>query len=114
MKTSSRAADFSGLYQRGKHFWFRYRHNGHQYRVPLKTDDAGEALVRAMAIRSNPILAGANTFRREIEAYVRRQRESRTFTQNSAENWKAVLLSAAGDLSEYVRSTGGSKNSCGH
>ena len=98
MRTSSRAADFSGLYQRGKQFWFRYRHNGHQYRVPLKTDDPGEAIIRAMAIRTDPVLAGANTFRREVEAYVRTQLDSRAFTNNSATNRKAVLLSAADAL----------------
>jgi len=107
MKLSSRSADLDGLYQRGQQFWFRYRHNGHQYRVPLRTCDAGEALVRAMDIRSNPVLAGANTFRREVEDYVRTQLENRKFTRNSAENRKCVLLSAADSLekSEPVRIT---------
>ncbi len=98
MKTSSRAADFSGLYQRGKQFWFRYRHKGHQYRVALKTDDGAEALSRAMDIRADPVLAGASTLKREIEAYVRRQLEARAFSRNSADNRRAVLLSAADAL----------------
>jgi integrase len=95
MKSSSKGREFSGLYQRGKQFWFRYRHNGHQYRVPLGTDDPKEALAQALAIRADPVLSGASTFKREVDAYVRHQRETKGFSRNSAENRRAVLLAAA-------------------
>ena len=95
MKTSSKGGEFSGLYRRGKKFWYRYRHNGHQYRVPLGTSDPSEALAQALVIRADPVLAGASTFKREVEAYVRHQQETKGFSRNSAENRRAVLLSAA-------------------
>jgi integrase len=95
MRKSSKVGKLSGIYLRGKQFWFRYRHNGHQYRVSLQTSDAAEAVLRAMAIRDDPVLSGANTLKREIDAYVTRQLEMRKFTRNSAENRRAVLRCAA-------------------
>lgn len=95
MKSRSQAPDLSGLYLRGKQFWLRYRHRGHQYRVPLRTSDPTEAVTRAMAIRADPVLAGADPFKHEIKDYVEHQLANRGFTRNSAENRLAVLLRAA-------------------
>lgn len=106
MKSSSEGGEFSGLYRRGKQFWFRYRHNGHQYRVFPGTDDATEALLRALAIRADPVISGANTFRREVQAYIQYQLESKRFSRNSAENREAVLLAAVDAIGK--RDRGGS------
>ena len=73
MESSSKSGKLRGIFLRGKQFWFCYRLNGHQYRVSLATKDEAEAVVRSMAIRAEPVLAGANTFKKEIGAYVTRR-----------------------------------------
>jgi hypothetical protein len=55
-----------GIYKRGKKFWFRYSLDGHQTRVPLDTEDEGEAVTRALRIRGNPLLA-ADPLAEELE-----------------------------------------------
>jgi integrase len=82
-----------GIYQRGKKFWYRYSHEGHQYRVPLNTEDEGEAVTKALKIRANPILAGADPLAEELESFLAERQEDGTYTRNSAVNRRAILKS---------------------
>lgn len=93
MKTrSSNTKRLSGVFTRGKVFWYRYSHNGHQYRVSLDTTSESEAIAKAMEIRENPVLAQTDTLKREIKAYVEHQFRNGRFTAKSHENRSAVLL----------------------
>jgi hypothetical protein len=67
---SSDVKRLSGVFTRGKVFWFRYSHNGHQYRVSLDTTSESEVIAKAMGIRENSVLAHTDTLKREIKAYV--------------------------------------------
>jgi len=76
-------------------FWLRYSHNGHQYRMPLKTSDEREAITRALDIQADPELAPTNTLKREIEAYVADRLHNRLWTKNNAYNMRSILVAMA-------------------
>jgi integrase len=80
-----------GIFQRGKKFWFRYSFERHQYRVPLDTEDEGEAVAKTLMIRANPLLAGANPLTEELKSYLADKREEGTYTLQSAVTRRAVL-----------------------
>jgi integrase len=80
-----------GIFVRGKKFWFRYSYQGHQYRVPLDTEDEGEAVTKALKINANPLLAGADPLAQELAGYLADKRKDGTYTRNSAETRRAVL-----------------------
>lgn len=88
---SSNSGRLKGLYLRGKKFWYRYSYQGRQYRVPLETEDEGEALVKAIKIRNNPVLAGAEPLLEEIKTYLKEKREDGTYTRNSVDSRFSVL-----------------------
>ena len=67
-------------------FWYRYSYEGHQYRVPLDTEDEGKALTKALKIRANPLQAGANPLAEELENYLAEKREDGTYTHHTEEN----------------------------
>ena len=48
---ASSTGRLKGVYLRGKKYWYRYTHEGRQYRVPLDTEDEGEAIAKALRIR---------------------------------------------------------------
>lgn len=99
MKTpSSDAKRLSGVYLRGKIFWYRYSHNGYQYRVSLETEDEAGAIAKAMEIRENPELANTNTLKHEINSYLNYQVLEGHFTRNTRESRQAVLLTWANHL----------------
>jgi integrase len=74
-RNSSTGVRLKGLFLRGKKFWYRCSHEGHQYRVPLETENEAEALTKAFRIRNNPILAGADPLAQEIKTYLATKRE---------------------------------------
>jgi integrase len=82
----------SGVYVRGKRFWYRYSHRGFQYRVPLETEDEADAIAKALEIRANPELAQTNTLKHEIKSYLNYQVLEHRFTRNTRESREAVLL----------------------
>jgi len=88
---STASGRLKGIYLRGKCFWYRYSHEGHQYRVSLDTESEGEAITKALKIRANPVLAGANLLSEEIKTYCKTKREDGVYTRNSADSREAVL-----------------------
>jgi integrase len=90
-RNSSTSGRLKGVYLRGKKFWYRYSHGTHQYRVSLDTEDEGEAVTKALKIRENPLLAGANPLGEEVETYLADKREDGTYTRNSADSRRSVL-----------------------
>ncbi len=64
-RNSSTGERLKVVYLRGKKFWYRYSYEERQYRVPLDTENEAEALNKAMRIRANPILTGANPLARK-------------------------------------------------
>jgi hypothetical protein len=55
-----------GIFKRGKKFWRRYSYKGRRYRVPLDTEDEGEAVTKALRTRAHPLLA-AEPLAEELE-----------------------------------------------
>lgn len=92
MRTRSSAARrLSGVFLRGKVFWYRYSLGGRQHRISLETEDEAEAVAKATEIRAHPELADINHLQLEIEGYVKHQQAEGRFTRNSVENRLAVL-----------------------
>ena len=69
-RKSSTNGRLKGVFLRGKKFWYRYSYEGRQYRVPLDTEDEAEAITKALRIRANPLLTGADPLAEEIKAYL--------------------------------------------
>src|SRR5271157_785653 len=90
-KNASSKDRLKGIFKRGKKFWYRYSYEGRQYRVPLDTGDEGEAVTKALKIRANPLLAGANPLTEELDSFLAEKREVGTYTRNSVESRRAVL-----------------------
>jgi integrase len=88
---SSKSRRLTGVYLRGKVFWYRYSHAGHQHRLSLDTEDEADAIARAVEIHANPELADINHLKLEIKDYIRHQFDSGNFTRNSVANRTAVL-----------------------
>ena len=89
---ASSGGRLKGIYKRGKKFWYRYSLDGHQTRVPLDTEDEGEAVDRALKIRENPLLA-ADPLKEELESFLAEKLEDGTYTWGSVESRRAVLKS---------------------
>ena len=87
---ASSANRLKGIYKRGKKFWFRYSHEGHQTRVPLHTENEGEAVTKALEIRANPLLA-AEPLTEELESFLAEKLGDHTYTSHTVENRRAVL-----------------------
>lgn len=90
-RNSSTNGRLKGLYLRGKKYWYRYSYQGHQYRVPLETENEAEAITKAMRIRTNPVLAGADPLEQEIRNYVAIKQRNGIYTVNSAGSRGDVL-----------------------
>jgi len=90
-RNSSTNGRLKGIFLRGKRFWYRYSYEGRQYRVPLDTGDEGEAITRALKIRTNPLLAGADPLADEINRYLEEKQDDGTYTRNSADSRGPVL-----------------------
>jgi len=88
---ASSTGRLKGVYRRGKKFWYRYSHEGRQYRVPLETEDEGEAVTKALRILRDPVLAGADPLAEELDAFLADMRAIGTYTRSTAENRRAVL-----------------------
>lgn len=95
MKRLASTGRVRGLFQRGNSFWFRYSHNGHQYRVALKTDDEREAITRALRLQQDPELSPTNTLKREIKEYVADRLATNHWTKNNAYNSQSILMAMA-------------------
>ena len=88
---SSTSRRLKGIYLRSKKFWYRYSYDARQYRVPLDTEDEAVAITKALRIRANPLLAGANPLSEEIKKYLEAKQEEGIFTRNSADSRGPVL-----------------------
>ncbi len=93
MERVASARRLKGLFQRGNSFWFRYSHNGRQYRVPLETDDEREAITRAL--KQDPELSPTNTLKLEIKAYVADRLATNHWTKNNVCNNQSILMAMA-------------------
>ena len=82
---ASKRSNFTGIYLRGKIFWFTCRLNGEKKFESLETTDYGEAGQKALVIRQNPELAPAAVFAQEIEAFVRAKVAANEYSPRSAE-----------------------------
>lgn len=86
------AKRINGIYLRGNTFWYRYSHQGYQYRISLGTKDESEAIMKARQIIMTPELNPTDTLRREALAYIDFKRSKRLFTRRSAdEKGRAIL-----------------------
>lgn len=94
---SSTNGRLKGIYLRGKKFWFRYSYHGHQYRVPLDTEDEAQAITKALKIQANPVLAGADPLSQEVKNYIAQKQEDGTYTRNSANSRQDVLTAWTND-----------------
>jgi integrase/recombinase XerD len=94
---SSTSQRLKGIFLRGKKFWFRYSYGGHQYRIPLDTEDEAQAITKAFKVQANPLLAGADPLSHEIKNYVGQKQEEGIYTRNSADTREAVLNAWAND-----------------
>ena len=74
----------TGLYLRGKTFWFTYRLNGKKRFHSLGTADYGEAVQKALEIRQHPELASAAVFASEIEAFIAHKLARNEYSSRSA------------------------------
>jgi len=90
-RNSSTDGRLKGVYLRGKKFWYRYGYERRQYRVPLDTEDEAAAITKALRIRANPLLTGANPLAEEIKAYLAIKQEKGDYTRNSADSRGPVL-----------------------
>jgi integrase len=59
--------------------------------VPLDTDGEAMAITKALRIRANPLLTGANPLAEEIKAYMAVKQEKGTYTRNSVDSRAPVL-----------------------
>ncbi|MEQ1858535.1 MAG: tyrosine-type recombinase/integrase [Chthoniobacteraceae bacterium] len=76
----------AGLYKRGSVYWFSWTIAGQRYRESLGTADEGQAVLRALALRSSPGQMLARQLEREIDEYFaerRRLGKMRAITANS-------------------------------
>jgi hypothetical protein len=85
-RNSSTNGRLKGIFLRGKKFWYRYSYERRQYRVPLDTEDEGEAITKALKICANPLLAGAEPLSDEIKSYLEAKQDDGTYTRNSADS----------------------------
>ena len=65
MQRSASGRKLSGIYTHGKTFWFTYRLHGKKHFHSLETEDYGEVVRKALAIRQAPALEPAAVFARE-------------------------------------------------
>lgn len=98
MKRVASAGRLRGLFERGNSFWFRYSHNGQQYRVALKTDDEREAITRAPRLQQNPELSPTSTLKRKIKEYVAGRLATNHWTKNNAYKSQSILMAMAGSI----------------
>lgn len=84
MKGPASGRKLSGIYTRGNTFWFTYRLGGKKHYHSLETDDYGEAVRKALAIRQAPVLEPAAVFAREIEAFVAAKLRANEYSPRSA------------------------------
>ena len=84
MKRPASGRKLTGIYTRGKTFWFTYRLNGKKHFHSLGTADYGEAVQKALEIRQNPELAPAAVFAREIDAFIAHKVARNEYSQRSA------------------------------
>ena len=61
--------------------------------MPLDTEDEAEAINKALRIRVNPLLTGANPLAEEIKAYLAIKQEKGDYTRNSADSRGASVQS---------------------
>ena len=76
----------TGIYTRGKTFWFTYRINGIKRYHSLKTKDYREAVQRALQIRAMPETEPIESFDREIESFVAAKLNRDEYSRDSASN----------------------------
>jgi hypothetical protein len=68
---------------------------GQRVQMSLETNDYGEAVVKALEIRSNPFLATADPLRSEIEAFIGHKLQQNEYSPASAESKRYALTEFA-------------------
>jgi site-specific recombinase XerD len=80
-----------GLYLRGEIYWFAKQVNGRRSMVSLETRDYVEAVQRAREIMDAPELQPAQSFRAEVERFLKHKYETNRYSKMSAESKSSCL-----------------------
>ncbi|PYK64646.1 MAG: hypothetical protein DME50_12295, partial [Verrucomicrobia bacterium] len=80
-----------GVYLRGNTYWFAKQVNGRRSFVSLETDDYVAAVQRAREIRDAPELQPAQSFRAEVERFLKHKYETNRYSKMSAESKRSCL-----------------------
>lgn len=80
-----------GLYLRGESYWFAKQLNGRRSMVSLETDDYVEAVQRAREIMDAPELQPAQSFRAEVERFLKHKFETNRYSKMSADSKRSCL-----------------------
>jgi integrase len=99
-KSRSRAGKIRGIYLRGNIYWFGKMVNGKRKPVSLGTSDYGEAVMRALEIQANPLLAPAEPLHTEIDAFIKYKLDQNEYSRASAESKKYALTEFASFVSK--------------
>ncbi len=84
MRRKKSGVGLPGIYRRGLKYWYTDRVAGKKRFHALDTEDYGEAVVRALAIRCAPTLEPAAVFKREIDAFIAYKVAKNQYSERSA------------------------------
>jgi site-specific recombinase XerD len=80
-----------GVYLRGNTYWFAKQANGRRSFISLETDDYVAAVQRAREIRDAPELQPAQSFRAEVERFLKHKYETNRYSKMSADSKRSCL-----------------------
>jgi len=98
MQQKSSPERLSGLYLRGKIFWFNHGTGKNRLQVSLETSDEADAIQKATAILENPELNPCNGFLKEMKRYADEKVSDGTWTGNSRISKLSILKMFGEDL----------------
>ncbi|MDR3561458.1 MAG: site-specific integrase [Negativicutes bacterium] len=98
MRQNSTPERLSGLYLRGKIFWFNHGTGKNRIQLSLETSDEADAINKATAILENPELNPCNGFLKEMNRYADEKFDDGTWTGNSRKSKTSILKMFGEDL----------------
>src|SRR5882762_6508853 len=90
-KRKSQSGKIRGIYRRGNTFWYQRMVKGQRVQMSLRTNDYGEAVIKALEVRADPFLATADPLRSEIEAFIKHKLQQNEYSPASAESKRYAL-----------------------
>src|SRR5687768_1207026 len=91
-----------GVIWRNGGWWFSKTTNGSRVWVNLDTRVAAEAVARALAIRTSPLVDTRESLAGCAERFIRYKRSRGVFTERSEEKARFVLTSFAAQCGEHA------------